>query len=377
MTSTALAERRVAEPSTLRDQIVELLVVGGVTPLCFAFSWLLRRGVGLDAAELAVGFTMFHAAHVVNDPHFAVTYLLFYEDFKERAFGSAFSKTLRVRYWLAGLVIPAALAWWALAALTSDSAERLGLLVELMFLLVGWHYVKQGFGVMVVLSARRGVRFGSHERWIILAHCFAGWAYAWVNPHQEARLQQEKGLIYLAIERPEALERAALGALAISTVALIAMLIRKRRREGPIPLFTPLTALLSSVWCWLVFSAADPLVRYMTPALHSLQYLYFVGLLKHGEAKSRTVEPYFEPPPRERLAVLAFFALGLGWLLFHAVPQALDDMFATPPLIGLGVSLGPTPYFAALYAIVNIHHYCMDSVIWRRDNPRTRFLTAR
>jgi hypothetical protein len=102
-----------------------------------------------------------------------------------------------------------------------------------------------------------------------------------------------------------------------------------------------------------------------------------VWLLKRNEAESRTGEPHFEPPPRERLAVLGFFALGLGWLLFHAVPTALDDMFAASAAMDVGVSLGPTPYFAALYAIVNIHHYFMDNVIWRRENPRTRFLTTR
>jgi len=38
--------------------------------------------------------------------------------------------------------------------------------------------------------------------------------------------------------------------------------------------------------------------------------------------------------------------------------------------------LGPTPYFAALFAVVNLHHYFMDFVIWRRDNPETKYLRA-
>ena len=37
-------------------------------------------------------------------------------------------------------------------------------------------------------------------------------------------------------------------------------------------------------------------------------------------------------------------------------------------------ALGETPYFAAIFVIVNIHHYFMDHVIWRRDNPDTRYL---
>jgi hypothetical protein len=38
--------------------------------------------------------------------------------------------------------------------------------------------------------------------------------------------------------------------------------------------------------------------------------------------------------------------------------------------------MGATPYFAALYTFVNLHHYFMDHVIWRRDNPLTRYLRA-
>jgi len=180
------------------------------------------------------------------------------------------------------------------------------------------------------------------------------------------------------LPRPHLIEVVSLGALVVSGVALIATLVRKRLREGPLPLFTPLTALLSSIWLWMIWSDVDPLVKYMAPALHSIQYLYFVWLLKRNETQSREREPLFERPSRERLAFLALSALALGWLLFHGAPSLLDAMFAPARLPGgAGVSLGPTPYFAALYAFVNIHHYFMDYVIWRRDNPRTRYLTVR
>jgi hypothetical protein len=40
-------------------------------------------------------------------------------------------------------------------------------------------------------------------------------------------------------------------------------------------------------------------------------------------------------------------------------------------------AIGPTPYLAAVTALVNIHHYFMDSVIWRREHPETRHLLPR
>jgi hypothetical protein len=39
-------------------------------------------------------------------------------------------------------------------------------------------------------------------------------------------------------------------------------------------------------------------------------------------------------------------------------------------------AVGPTPYLAAITAAVNIHHYFMDWVIWRRGEPEMRHLLA-
>src|SRR4051812_7173735 len=161
-----MAEPLPLEPSRSRRWagVGEFLLVGGLTPILFPLSWLLRRRLGLDMADLAVGFTMFHAAHVINDPHFSVTYLLFYRDARARAFGDAFAPAQRARYLVAGLVVPIVLATWAIAGLALRSAVTLGWMIQLMFLLVGWHYVKQGFGVMIVLAARRGITFLPRER---------------------------------------------------------------------------------------------------------------------------------------------------------------------------------------------------------------------
>ncbi|HEY8079177.1 MAG TPA: hypothetical protein VIF62_33825 [Labilithrix sp.] len=364
----------LADSSRPRWRVAELLLVGGATPILFALSWVLRRKLGLDDAELAVGFTFFYAAHLVNDPHFSVTYLLFYEDARRRAFGDAFSRAQRLRWLLAGVVAPVLLAAWSIGALAHRSAWSLGLLIQLMFLLVGWHYVKQGFGVMTVLAARRGVRFSPRERLAILAHCYAGWAYAWASPWDPGRELEEKGVVYTSIAQPRVLERFTFVLFALSLVPLAYILLKKRMREGSLPILTPLVALIASVWAWSIWSSVDPLVRYAIPALHSIQYLYMVSLLKRTQAREREGPPWFERAARVRVGILAVSALGLGWVLFHGAPTFLDDVLGSKRLAA--TPLGPTPWFAALYACVNIHHYVMDAVIWRRENPLTRYLVA-
>ncbi len=355
--------------------MAELLLVGGVTPLLFALSWLLRKAVGLDAAELAAGFTTFYAAFIVNDPHFSVTYFLFYKDARARAFGGAFRPAQRARYLVAGLVVPLVLGAYAAWAIAIRSGPAMGLLLQLMFLLVGWHYVKQGFGVLTVLSARRGVRFTPRERLALLAHCFAGWAYAWASPYDPGRPAQEKGVVYMTLAHPVGLERLTHVVFLATIVPLVWVLVQKWRREGRLPIFTPLVAYLCSIWVWSVYSAVDPVVVYFIPALHSVQYLYFVWLMKHNEGRAREGPPHFELSARVRVGTLAVSALALGWVLFHGAPTALDDMLVHRRA-AFDTALGPTPYFAALYAFVNIHHYFMDYVIWRRDNPDTRYLVA-
>ena len=355
-------------------RLTEFLLVGGVTPLLFPLSWLLRRKFGLDAAEFAVGFTMFHAAFLINDPHFAVTYFLFYKDGRARAFGNVFDRWQRARYLVAGVAVPLVLLAWAVGALATRSAPALGYLIQSMFFLVGWHYVKQGFGVLTVLGARRGVRFTSGERFAILSHCFAGWAYAWASPADPGTESEEKGVVYMTLAHSHGLERVTQVVFLATLLPLIGVLVQKRRREGRLPIFTPLVALLCTVWSWTIYSSIDPLVRYVIPALHSVQYLYFVRLMTWNEAREREGPPWFGRSATVRVGTLAVSALGLGWLLFHIAPAALDGALVSRR--AAATDLGPTPYFAALFAFVNIHHYFMDHVIWRRDNPETRYLSA-
>jgi hypothetical protein len=360
-----------------RGRLVEFLLVGGATLFLFPVAWLLRRALGLESSELAVGFTAFYAAYVINDPHFAVTYLLFYKDARRRALGPDLPLAQRVRWVVAGVVVPVALVTWAILALAFHSAQTLGWMIQLMFLLVGWHYVKQGFGVLTVLSARRGVRVTARERSAVLFHCFAGWAFAWANPATPAGEFEEKGVVYGALAHPRWLELITGSVFAVSAVVLVGVLVASRRSEGRMLPIAPLSGLLVTIWAWTVYSSIDPLIRYVIPALHSIQYLYFVWLMKRNEARASEGPPTFGRPVAVRLAFLAISSVALAWLLFRGAPAYLDGIFVPPTARGaVPDALGETPFFAAIFVIVNLHHYFMDHVIWRRENPDTRYLRA-
>jgi hypothetical protein len=361
-------------PSALPSpsRALEFLATGGATLLLLPVCWALPGALGMERAELVVGFTTFHAAHLINDPHFAVTYLLFYRDVRARLFGEQLPGAQRARYLFAGFVAPLLLMGWVVSGLAMQSARSIGALTQLMFLLVGWHYVKQGFGVVTLLSARRGQSYGLGERRVLLAHCFSAWAYAWASPFDPGRRVEEKGVIYTTLAQPVWLEPLTRGVFWLSAALLLLMLLRKRRREGRLA-FSPLVGLLASVWSWTVYSGIDPLFMYLIPALHSVQYLYFVWLLKRSQAAAHEGAPSFGRPVSVVLGAWAAGACLLGLVLFHLLPSALDTGLVDARRARFS-ELGPTPYFAALFAFVNLHHYFMDFVIWRRENPETRYL---
>lgn len=353
---------------------LELLMVGGATLALVPISIVLRSWLDLADAELAVGFVTFYAAYVINDPHFTVTYVLFYRGVGSRL--RDLSGLTRARYALAGFIVPSALLVWGGASIATHSAQSIGWMVQLMFLLVGWHYAKQGFGVFSVISARRGVRVRPRERVALLFHAYSGWAFAWANPATTSGEFEEKGVVYTQLAHPRWFELATASIFAASTVALgltLALKWRSDRRMFPL---APLSGFLITIWSWTIFTSVDPLIRYVIPALHSVQYLYFVWLMRRNEARAAEGPPHFGRPVSLRLGALALTALVLGWILFHGLPEFLDTAFVPRAQKASDDPMGPTPYFAVLYVIVNVHHYFMDNVIWRRDNPDTRWLFA-
>lgn len=351
------------------------MALGGGTLVLFPLAWLFRSRAGLDASETFVDAFAYHAALVINNPHFAVTYLLFYKDARRRALGGALPPMQRARYVFAGVVVPLALLAWAGFALSRGSARSMGFMIELMFFLVGWHYVKQGFGILTVFSARRGFRFDPLERKAVLAHCFAGWAYAWASPAAPEKSVQEKGVIYMALAHPPWLEQVTRVAFGLSAIALIAVLARRWQKEKQLPPFAPLLAFLVSIWLWTVYSSVDPLMLYLIPALHSVQYLYVVWLLRRNEAREAEGPPLFGKPVALRLGMLAASAIALAWVLFRGAPSLLDGrLVLTSSAFEATSGLGDTPYLAAIFVFVNVHHYFMDTVLWRRENPETRYL---
>lgn len=348
------------------SRTVEFFAAGGLSiillPLCLLFA-----PDGKEAEAGLVGVASIWLAYVINDPHFMVTYQIFYRDFINKIKGEGYERPEQIRYVMAGLVLPFLLLLWVVGIFVFSSGLMAAGMMQFMFILVGWHYVKQGYGAFSVLSARRGVFYSKLESNLIIAHCLITWIYAWTMPMAERVPFEMDGVEYMAMGFGQIPIDVMFVLFVSSGIGAIGILVRKFVLLRKFPPIAPVSGLFITLYLWVVWTGLNEAFSYLIPALHSVQYLFFVYLLERGRARSQagaTKLTVFR-----QLAGVAAIALVLGWIGFHIAPDWLDQN-----LYWDEEALGPTIYFATITGFINIHHFMMDNVIWRKNNPDMAYL---
>jgi hypothetical protein len=67
------------------------------------------------------------------------------------------------------------------------------------------------------------------------------------------------------------------------------------------------------------------------------------------------------------MVLFVLTGLLLGYLGFWGVPQVLDKLVPYDR-----VAFGGTMFLFVFWIFINVHHYFLDNVMWRRENPDTR-----
>ncbi|VAV93035.1 hypothetical protein MNBD_ALPHA06-795 [hydrothermal vent metagenome] len=369
----AVSEIEQIEPQPSRHKLnwrrgVEFFAAGGLSLLLLPLA-LLFAPDGKEAEVTLVGVASIWLVYVINDPHFMVTYQIFYRDFFAKIKGQGYQRAEQVRYVMAGLVLPALLGLWVAAVLVFSSALMAAGMMQLLFILVGWHYVKQGYGVLSVLSARRGVFYSTLERNLIITHCLTTWVYAWSMPLAERVFFEMDGVTYIAAGFGQMPITVMFVLFILSGIAAIGVLVAKFVKARQWPPITPLAGLFVTLYLWVVWTGLNEAFSYLIPALHSVQYLFFVFLLETGRARSKASQSAAKTKMWQHLLPVIAIALLLGWLGFHFVPNWLDNHISWDENL-----LGPTIFMAMITGFINIHHFLMDNVIWRKGNPDMKYL---
>ena len=326
-----------------------------------------------EPARAALAGIMLFLAHFVNHPHFAHSYQLFYRGFAEKAFSP--DSPLAARYRFAGIMVPAVLAAFLLSALALGSAPLLGLAANLMFFTVGWHYAKQGYGILMLDAARKGIRFDAGERRRLLWNTHLIWVTNWLFANDVLSEKEFWGINYYLLDLPDPILFTVAALATVSTLAVGRDFFVKWQSQRKLP-FNGLLAYVAAGYVWLMFVRFDPLLLLVVPMFHSLQYMAVVWRYQlnvegervraGGSAPERKWWAWLHTMPAG-LIRFALVAGILGYLGFWLAPFVFDTVVAYDRTV-----LGTTVFLFIGWTFINIHHYFIDNVIWRRDNPGTR-----
>ena len=367
-----LRKTALPRPGYLFGPLFDFLTLGGGSLIaCALIVLLFPRGI----SQASQGFLVVVLMTAINQPHFAHSYQMFYRNFRAKAFGSEYAPALRWRYLVAGIVVPTALVGFLAGAAIAGSVRVVAYGANLMFFLVGWHYVKQGYGILIVDSVQKRLMFGDRDKLIFRINGYACWAVAWLGLNHALAANDYLGLTYYSLPIPAILYQAAIGVAGVTTLAtVVALAARFREAKGRLP-WNGVVAYLTTLYLWVIFVRINPLVLAVVPTFHSLQYLAVVWRyqLNAGAANAAARPSRFAVPVLDRLwpdgvgrRLAVFVAIGvvLGFLGFMGVPRFLDSLRLYSSDL-----LGPSLFLFAFYIVINVHHYFLDNVMWRRGNP--------
>ena len=310
-----------------------------------------------EGVALSLAWTLL-LSNLVNHPHFAHSYQIFYSNFGEKI-SFRYENSLRVRYFVIGVILPPLIIGGLLCALLLEQPRVLGLAANAMFFFVGWHYVKQGYGMAMLDAALKRRFFNVVEKKILLQNAYATWIFSWVliNFTLQDNSPEYFGVSYFVIPVPVwLLMVAAVGCLGFSC-RFCFLLLRRFRLKMPLPV-NGVVAYVVTLYVWLLFR--DPIAILWVPLFHSLQYLTVIWRFKLNKITS---EPNSSIRPLYRVAIFAAIGFGLGYLGFWQLPEWLDANIPYNKKI-----FGGAAFFYISWIFINVHHYFIDSIMWRKGN---------
>ncbi len=387
MTAAASTTPQTVRPRVITSRYLDFWLLGGASLVLWALLMLLTP-FREDSATVnnylnSISGFFVTCFLLVNYPHFMASYKLAY-GMGMRFIGRNWLQLLLVPLLLISLIVHAFFyadmsPFWtellnealrivgieASFQAPSDNygTESMAVLLALMYVSVGWHYSKQAYGCMMVYSHYDGYRLDAWQRrfvkWSLFSVWFANY-FAYNRGYQPGDLY---GISQYPLDFTSYGTYFGYGSFVASLAALLGLVIfRNYRTYRQLPTANFLIPYISLVVWWL--PPFNQPFFYMTavPFFHSLQYLPFVYRLE-----TRQTPAHYSALRRNvHYAAIIAALVATGWLSFNLVPEQLDLSFNTIGLMNVW-------YFtAAFHIFINIHHYFIDNVIWRFNNPNIK-----
>ncbi len=287
---------------------------------------------------------------VVNYPHFMYSYKLGYG----RGFG--FIKA----HWFSLILTPLIIGLTMAIAYFQGNISFLGFMKLAMLILVGWHYGKQVYGCMMVYSKYDGYPIDNRMRNVLKFHIYSIVIFNIIIRAPNAnKFLSKQDVPTPAFFIPDFFKGVAAALFVASTLLVIYFVFYKtfkNTKKKPSPTFLiPWVAFL--IW-WLPIKDVWEYTYYVVPFFHSLQYLPFVYKFEKPDSSASGVN--------YRLGLNVVAVAIIGFLAFEMGPAFFDNTLKTVWAFKLPFFLIAIPIF------INIHHYFIDSVVWKFGDPQVR-----
>jgi len=327
------------------------LLAGGLSLFCLAAIVVFQGWIKQDD----LWYFAWIMAFFINGPHFLISYLLFYRLAGRRIYQEK-------NFILPGIIIPLILlSVWTSAGII-NSALMMSSILYSMFVLVGWHYVKQGFGILMVHQSIRKIYFCQNELIFIRVCIYCLWIASFISLFGgNSRSEQYWGMLYSIPAIPQIFVKISQYTAIFGLILLVVFFIwRKKNNINDSP--TGLIGFFIN-YVWLLPTFKNPNFALLIPMFHSLQYLLFAGNVvsnieqesNKNKAVHNSIFKWWGP---------AFILAALG---FHFIPLYLDQYIGAPSNFG-----NAQFYLIGFILFINVHHYFIDSVLWKRDSGLIR-----
>lgn len=362
-TQTLSSEAAIKNNHHLINGFMDTLFIGGLSILAYIAIIMFAP----DVIAPNYYYYVFLLSFVINFPHFLLSYQLLYGD----------NRKLILKNWRfcwAGIIMPSTLILLLLIACYQPKAY-FGYFVNAMFFFVGWHYVKQIFGGVIVLQVLQQIYYQRVEYWILRINLYAIWIvnFVWSNisyaPEAETAIDYY-GISYYRLALSPTYLSIGNSIVALSFAAVLLMHIKKYLRERRLPPLAAVACYLS-IYLWFFPPLNNPIFYFIVPFFHSLQYIPFVYALKRNKVQ---MQDPANKSPTQKLFYKSIYLWGYlllsiitGASFFWFIPNYLDKL----ALLDQSV-FGPTPAMFAFLIFINIHHFFMDNVLWKGNNPEIK-----
>lgn len=360
-TSLIIQKKFIVSPA------MDSLLIGGLSIILFAACYLF-----LPSGENnhALGWTFFYLSFVVNFPHFMATYYFLYKDYradllKKKSF-----------FWagvIAPLVMFAGMTFLLILTEENKDPKYISYLANLLFFLVGHHYVKQVYGCYMVTSAKQKIYYNKTESWNMWFLLMLMWMMSFIGSNSGVVYYHDFfGIKYSTLGLSSIWMKTCYILLSFCFFHTIYLWGKRYIDHNQRP---PLSGLLAvaSLFLWYYPPFYHKTFFLMIPFFHSLQYLLFAYSFKLNKDKHESEHESANHTEKEQrkkflLSSTQFFAVIIltGYLFWEFIPKKLDSTYQ------LDSYYGPTLFMFLFHIFLNIHHYLIDNVIWRKDNQQVK-----